>query len=114
MIPAIVATIVRSPAAASLAGKLAQKVLTKADDHGVEDAGQESEETRPCKKTAQKMQISTVGENKYIGMQERVNILKFLKNLNEKNYAQANKYLKSIVEQKLMKRISKNKNVRVF
>lgn len=53
-------------------------------------------------------------ENKYIGMQQKINILKFLKCLNEKNYAQAHKYLKSVIEHKIMNRINKHKQVRVF
>lgn len=65
-------------------------------------------------KNAKKITNSEPPAHKYMGMQEKINVLKFLKHLNEKNYAQAHKYLKSIMEQKLMNRINKNKNVRVF
>lgn len=52
--------------------------------------------------------------HKYTSMSHRVNILKFLKCLNEKNYAAAHKYLKSIMEQKIANRIAKCKNTKVF
>lgn len=51
--------------------------------------------------------------NKYISMQ-RLNIMKFLKSLNEKNYAQAHKYLKAVMEHKLMSKIAKNKQTKIF
>lgn len=38
---------------------------------------------------------------------EKVGISKFVLSLNEKNYAQANKYLRKILESKLNKRINK-------
>lgn len=43
-------------------------------------------------------------------IQEKINISKFLLNLNGKNYSQANKYLRKIVEAKLNKRITKTIN----
>lgn len=41
---------------------------------------------------------------------EKTNISKFVLNLNEKNYSQANKYLRKILESKLNKRIDKTIN----
>lgn len=41
---------------------------------------------------------------------EKLNISKFILNLNEKNYSQANKYLRKILESKLNKRINKTIN----
>jgi hypothetical protein len=38
---------------------------------------------------------------------EKNNIAKFLKQLSEKNYSSAHKYLKAILEQKLNKRVLK-------
>jgi len=114
MIPAVVATIVRAPAAVSLAGKLAQTALAKKEGQDEECYEDENGEMRPCKKCAEKAQISTTGENKYIGMQEKISIINFLKAINEKNYAAAHKYLKTIMETKLAKKIASNKNVRLF
>lgn len=37
---------------------------------------------------------------------EKAKIAQFLKALNEKNYAQAHKYLKSVINEKLTKRIN--------
>jgi hypothetical protein len=54
--------------------------------------------------------INNLGEN----MSEKMLISSFLRNINEKNYAQAHKYLKTIVENKLMNRIKNNKGVKVF
>lgn len=41
---------------------------------------------------------------------EKSNISKFILKLNEKNYSQANKYLRKIIESKLNKRIDKTIN----
>ena len=38
---------------------------------------------------------------------QKVKIAQFLKALNEKNYAQAHKYLKSIVNEKVAQRVNK-------
>lgn len=66
-------------------------------------------------KVVQKRRDLGALENKYnIEMKERVEIVKFLKHLNEKNYAEAHKYLKNIMEAKLSKRIAANKGVKVF
>lgn len=53
-------------------------------------------------------------ENKYINMSEKFLVVNFLKNLNEKNYAEAHKYLHKIMESKLASRIAKNKGLRLF
>jgi len=47
-------------------------------------------------------------------MKERVEIVKFLKRLNEKNYAEAHKYLKKIMEAKIKHKIAANKSIKVF
>ena len=53
--------------------------------------------------------------NKYnTVMKERADIAQLLKNLNEKNYAQAHKYLKKIMESKLQSRIASVKGVKLF
>lgn len=67
-----------------------------------------------CKKCAKNMEKKKMSNNKYIGMQEKVLIVKFLKSVNEKNYAQAHKYLKAVMETKLASRIAKNKGVKLF
>jgi hypothetical protein len=41
---------------------------------------------------------------------DKLDISKFLLNLNEKNFSQANKYLRKIIESKLNKRINKTIN----
>lgn len=68
----------------------------------------------PCKKCAKNMEKNKVANNKYIGMREKALIVNFLKSINEKNYAQAHKYLKNIMETKLANRIAKNKGVKLF
>ena len=67
-----------------------------------------------CKKCRKNSQDFVGAHYKYNSMQERVNIVSFLKHLNEKNYAEANKYLKKVMESKIAKRIALNKNVRLF
>jgi len=113
MIP-VLATIVRTAPAVSLASKLVQNTLSKNNSPDEECYEDENGEVKPCKKCAQKARVSTTGENKYIGMQEKIFVINFLKAINEKNYAQAHKYLKSIMETKLAKRIANHKNVRLF
>lgn len=93
------------PASDSLADKL--QTAGKCPIHA------EDEECDCGKKVAAPINSSARGD-KYISMEQRTNILKFLKHLNEKNYAEANKYLKNLMEQKLMARIQKQKNVRIF
>ena len=44
----------------------------------------------------------------------QVNISKFIKHLGEENYAEANKYLKKAVEDKLSNRIKDQKNISIF
>jgi len=67
-----------------------------------------------CKKCRKDSQNFVGAHYKYNSMQERVNIVNFLKFLNEKNYAEAHKYLKKVMEMKLAKRIALSKNVRLF
>ena len=67
-----------------------------------------------CKKCRKDTQNFVGAHYKYNSMQERVNIVNFLKFLNEKNYAEAHKYLKKVMEMKLAKRIALNKNVELF
>jgi len=67
-----------------------------------------------CKKCRKDTQNFVGAHYKYNSMQERVHIVNFLKFLNEKNYAEAHKYLKKVMEMKLAKRIALNKNVELF
>lgn len=46
--------------------------------------------------------------------QNRQLIAKFIQNLGEKNYAEANKCLKKTIENKLLGRISQYKNINIF
>ena len=45
---------------------------------------------------------------------ERKNITSFLKNLGEENYAEANKYLKKTIENKLFNKIKGVKDINIF
>ena len=45
---------------------------------------------------------------------EQINISKFIKHLGEENYAEANKYLKKAVENKLSDKIKSYKNINIF
>ena len=45
---------------------------------------------------------------------EQGNISKFIKHLGEENYAEANKYLKKAVEDKLSDKIKGYKNINIF
>ena len=38
----------------------------------------------------------------------------FIKSVSDKNYSEANKQLRSIIENKLLKRISNHKNFKIF
>jgi len=91
---------------------LAKKILDRMTNKPA-GCGCENEECN-CKKVAKKPSNLPVLKNKYINMEERSNIVKFLKNLNEKNYAEAHKYLKKIMESKLQARISTFKGVKLF
>jgi len=105
MNPVAAVVIQVKPTSDSLADKL--ETAKKCPIHG------EDEECNCGKKVAAPINLSAQ-KDKYISMEQRTNILKFLKHLNEKNYAEANKYLKNLMEQKLMARIQKQKNVRIF
>jgi hypothetical protein len=54
--------------------------------------------------------INNLGEN----MSDNTLIINFLKSINEKNYARAHKYLKRLVENKLMNKIKNIKGVKLF
>jgi len=102
-----------APLSTSLAAKLASSIQGKEyfdDEECYED---EQGNIKMCKKCEQKSSNFTGNYNKY-NMQERANLVNFLKQLNEKNYAAAHKYLKKIMEFKLAARIAKNKNLKVF
>jgi len=121
---------------AGLASRLATNIAAKATTDKVEDILSDKPEDSKeeacekcgceenceecgcnyCKqKVVQKKRDLGSLENKYnIEMKERVEIVKFLKHLNEKNYAEAHKYLKNIMEAKLSKRIAASKGVKVF
>ena len=45
-------------------------------------------------------------KDKTMNEQEKQNIVNFLKSVNEKNYAQAHKYLKDSLDQKMKERIA--------
>ena len=45
---------------------------------------------------------------------ETQNITKFIQSVSEKNYAAANEQLKKTIENKLINRISKFKNINIF
>jgi len=100
------------PLVTSLAAKLASNTNSNKinDEECYED---EQGHIKMCKKCEQKSKNFTGNYNKY-NMQERANLVNFLKQLNEKNYAEAHKYLKKVMESKLTNRIAKNKNVRLF
>ena len=70
----------------------------------------------PAKKVVLRMtKLSNRGINNPVeSMSEKMLISSFLRNINEKNYARAHKYLKTIVENKLMNRIKNNRGVKVF
>lgn len=110
----VVPTAIRvAPTAASLASKLTGNMQDKevvSDEECYED---EQGNVKMCKKCEQKSKNFTGNYNKY-NMQERANLVNLLKQLNEKNYAEAHKYLKKVMESKLTNRIAKNKNVRLF
>ena len=100
----------------SLAAKLASKTQKPeaSEPHTDEECYEdETGNVKMCKKCEKESRNFTGNYNKY-NMQERVNLVKFLKQLNEKNYAEAHKYLKKVMEYKLVNRIAKNKNVRLF
>jgi len=45
---------------------------------------------------------------------ERENILNFIKNISQKNYAEANKYLQEVINSKLKDRIEKTSDQKLF
>lgn len=45
---------------------------------------------------------------------EQKNTLNFIKNISQKNYAAANKYLKEVIESKLKAKIQKASNEKLF
>jgi hypothetical protein len=45
---------------------------------------------------------------------DKVSITRFIQNLGEKNYAQANANLKKTIQNKISDRISKLKNINIF
>jgi hypothetical protein len=45
---------------------------------------------------------------------ERKNILNFIKNISQKNYAEANKYLQEVIDSKLKGRIQKASEQKLF
>ena len=91
-----------------IAKRIVDRMVNRPADCGCED------EECSCKKVVEKPVNLPKQMNKYIDMAERANIVRFLKNLNEKNYAGAHKYLKQIMESKLQKRISSFKGIKLF
>ena len=45
---------------------------------------------------------------------EKENILNFIKNISQKNYAEANKYLQEVINSKLKDRIEKTSDQKLF
>lgn len=45
---------------------------------------------------------------------ENSNIAHFISKLNDKNYSHANNYLRSIIENKLLRKINISKNIPIF
>ena len=110
MIP--IAVKVTTPCASpSLADKLQTKSAIGADEECYED---EEGNMVPCKKCLKKAGNFEQEENKYKSMQEKAFVVRFLKAINEKNNAEAHKYLKQIMETKLARRIAANKGVKLF
>jgi hypothetical protein len=91
--------------------KMKSAIAVAKDEECYED---ETGYVNMCKKCRKDTQNFVGAHYKYNSMQERVNIVNFLKFLNEKNYAEAHKYLKKVMEMKLAKRIALNKNVELF
>ena len=99
--------------ATTLAKTAAEKMSTQSDESNECKCG-ENEECG-CKKVVQNPANYMPAGNKYnTVMKERTHIAQLLKNLNEKNYAQAHKYLKKIMESKLQSRIASVKGVKLF
>jgi hypothetical protein len=99
--------------ATTLAKTAAEKMSTHSDESNECKCG-ENEECG-CKKVVQNPANYMPAGNKYnTVMKERADIAQLLKNLNEKNYAQAHKYLKKIMESKLQSRIASVKGVKLF
>lgn len=107
----VIAAIRVAPVAMSLASKLASALGTSDNVTPAED---NESKIKISKKDSKKSQKIHTGDNKYTSMTEKKNIVNFLLSLNEKNYAQAHKYLKQIMESKLYKRIAKNKGVKLY
>lgn len=62
------------------------------------------------KKAAQKQVVAaalaSAGKTKKKNLKESVDIAKFISAISTKNYAEANKYLKAVIEDKIMNRIN--------
>jgi len=84
--------------------------VTKKENNGIAN---ELEAKISQKNSANPLKVKEL-ENKYINMNEKFLVVNFLKNLSEKNYAEAHKYLHKIMESKLAARITKNKSVNLF
>lgn len=104
----------------SLSKVLAKKVaLNNQPDQG-ESCGCGDSAPMPVMAPAKKvvLRVTKLGNgdinNSRENMSEKMLISSFLRNINEKNYARAHKYLKTIVENKLMNRIKNNRGVKVF
>jgi len=100
--------------ATTLAKTAAEKMSAQSGDESNECKCGENEECG-CKKVVQNPADYMPVGNKYnTVMKEHADIAQFLKNLNEKNYAQAHKYLKKIMESKLQSRVASVKGVKLF
>lgn len=100
--------------ATTLAKTAAEKMSAQSEDESEECKCGENEECG-CKKVVQNPADYMPAGNKYnTVMKERTHIAQLLKNLNEKNYAEAHKYLKKIMESKLQSRIASVKGIKLF
>ena len=84
--------------------------INKTEDTGIAS----TLETKAAQKNSENSLKVGNEENKYINMSEKFLVVNFLKNLNEKKYAEAHKYLYKIMESKLASRIAKNKGLKLF
>jgi hypothetical protein len=58
--------------------------------------------------------INNTDNSMKTNVSEKANIVNFLRKLSEKNYAQANKYLVQIMQDKISSRIASQKKVNLF
>jgi len=121
------------PAMAGLAGRLAAGVAIDAATKKIDQMLSQNHKEEACESCGCEENCEEIGciscrqkavqkkrdlgplENKYnIQMKERAEIVRFLKHLSEKNYAEAHKYLKKVMESKIKSKIAEQKGVKIF